>query len=484
MTLPTDDTANQPQNLDSHPSERRDRVRRETVNSVLTYFDEGQFQQELATLVAYPTESQHPRGTASLKDYLEKAIVPILNNLGFTFQIHEGTDNRPPILTAERIEHKGLATILTYGHGDVVLGQADQWREGLAPFVLTEQGDRLYGRGTADNKVQHLINLRALAALLETKGRLGFNVKLLLEMGEEKGSPGLKKFCEDNREILSADVLIASDGPRLTIDTPTIFLGSRGGISFDLTVSLRDGANHSGNFGGLLADPAIILVQALSSIADSRGQILIPEWRTTSLTPRVKEILAELPAHDTGIALDDDWGEAGLTPAERVFGWNSFTILAMTAGTPEAPVNAIAGSARAACQLRFVVGTEIQSVLPALRRHLDQHGFEQVQIKAHERNFFPATRLDPDHPIVQFVAESIERSTGSQPHLLPNLGGSLPNDCFAEVLGLPTIWIPHSYAGCSQHAPNEHVLKPLSRQALQVMAGLFADIAEYGLPKA
>ena len=68
------------------------------------------------------------------------------------------------------------------------------------------------------------------------------------------------------------------------------------------------------------------------------------------------------------------------------------------------------------------------------------------------------------------------------PHILPNLGGSLPNDCFAEVLGLPTIWVPHSYAGCNQHAPNEHVLKPLSRQALLGMTGLFADIALKGAP--
>jgi hypothetical protein len=89
-----------------------------------------------------------------------------------------------------------------------------------------------------------------------------------------------------------------------------------------------------------------------------------------------------------------------------------------------------------------------------------------------------ATRLDPDHPWVRWAAESIERTLGVKPAVLPNIGGSLPNDCFADVLDLPTIWVPHSYAGCCQHAPNEHVLAPIMREGLQMMTGLFWDLAE------
>lgn len=448
------------------------------------YFDSGDFQRELATLVSRPTESQDPRGKPHLHAYLRDDMAPMLNAMGFTCQFHDNpVPDGPPILTAERIEDASLPTVLTYGHGDVVRAQEGQWREGLTPFELIEQGDRLYGRGSADNKVQHLINLRAMDAVIKAQGRLGFNAKVIIEMGEETGSPGLKEFCTANADLLRADVFIASDGPRLRPAAPTIFTGSRGGVSFDLEVNLREGANHSGNFGGLLADPAMILSHALASITDARGQIRVPEWRPTSLTPRIREVLAALPAHDTGIDLDADWGEADLTPVERVFGWNSFAILAMTAGVPAAPVNAIAGSARATCQLRFVVGTEVDDILPALRRHLDREGFDKVKIVEHSRNSFPATRLDPDHPMVRFATASIEKSVGVAPDILPNLGGSLPNDCFADVLGLPTIWVPHSYAGCSQHAPNEHVLKPVSRQALVAMTGLFADLAEQGLPK-
>ena len=116
--------------------------------------------------------------------------------------------------------------------------------------------------------------------------------------------------------------------------------------------------------------------------------------------------------------------------------------------------------------------------VPALRRHLDRHGFPMVQVAPGSDELMHATRLDPDHPWVRWALASIERSTGRAPVLLPNLGGSLPNDCFADVLGMPTIWVPHSYASCSQHAPNEHVLAPLLREGLQIMTGMFWDMGE------
>ncbi|MBY8976930.1 M20 family metallopeptidase [Rhodobacteraceae bacterium NNCM2] len=458
--------------------------RNDALEQVGGYFDAGTFQSDLGALVAFETESQNPDQAPELQRYLVEAMKPRLEAMGFACALHDNPDPRGgPFLTGQRIEDPALPTVLTYGHGDVIRAQTDQWREGLHPFKLVEEGDRLYGRGTADNKGQHLINIAALEAVLATRGKLGFNVNILIEMSEETGSSGLPEFMEAHKAELASDVLIASDGPRLQPDRPTMFMGSRGGFSFDLTLDLREGAHHSGNWGGLLADPAMILAHALASICDARGQIQIPEWRPTSLTDDIRKALDGLPVGGgEGPSVDEDWGEEGLTPAERVYGWNSFAVLAMTSGVPEAPVNAISAKARAACQLRYVVGTDPEQILPALRRHLDKHGFEQVEITPHERGFFQATRLDPGHPWVKYVEESLTRTTGKTPHILPNLAGSLPNDSFVDILGVPTVWIPHSYLGCSQHAPNEHVLKPLSREALQVMTGLFWDIGEVTPP--
>ena len=87
-----------------------------------------------------------------------------------------------------------------------------------------------------------------------------------------------------------------------------------------------------------------------------------------------------------------------------------------------------------------------------------------------------ATRLDPDNPWAKFAAKSLEKTGGSKPHMLPNLGGSLPNEVFTDILGMPTVWVPHSYAACSQHAPNEHLLAPVAREGLRLMTGIFWDL--------
>jgi len=466
-------------------------IRDAALQAAAEYFDSGAFTATLARRVAMPTESQNPERAAVLQDYLVCELVPQLEAMGFACELHANPARADagPFLIATRIEDPALPTVLSYGHGDVIRGQDAQWRSGLAPWTLTQEGDRLYGRGTADNKGQHTINLAALELVLATRrdsGRgLGFNVKLLIETGEEVGSPGLNDIAREQKAKLQADVFIASDGPRVQPQRPTVFLGSRGAINFDLVVDARAGAHHSGNWGGLIANPGIVLAQAIACITDARGAIKVPEWRPeSSFTPAVRAACADLVVDggEGAPEIDADWGEPGLTPAERVYAWSSFEVLAMVTGNPERPVNAIPGRARAHCQLRYVVGVDPQDIVPALRRHLDAHGFAEVEVVPAKDGFFPATRLSPEDPWVRWVVQSIDTSTGKKTAVLPNLGGSLPNDVFADTLGLPTVWVPHSYAGCSQHAPDEHLLAPVAREALKLMAGLWWDLGEHNTP--
>jgi acetylornithine deacetylase/succinyl-diaminopimelate desuccinylase-like protein len=160
-----------------------------------------------------------------------------------------------------------------------------------------------------------------------------------------------------------------------------------------------------------------------------------------------------------------------------VFSSNTFEVLAMTAGNPAQPVNAVPPSAVAHCQMRFIAGSDWRGFLPAIRRHLDANGFGAIVLEQREHPM-QATRLSPDDPWAQWTAQSLEMTTGIRPIILPNTGGSLPNDVFAEVIGVPTVWVPHSYGACSQHAPDEHLLAPVARQALSIMAGLFWDLGE------
>lgn len=444
-------------------------------------FDSGRFRADLARRVAFRTESQVPDSRPQLGAYLEQEIAPAFRAMGYGVEILPNpVADAGPYLIATRREGSGLPTVLSYGHGDVIRGLEGQWRAGLDPWTLTVEGDRWYGRGTADNKAQHLINMLALEQVLAARGRLGFNSVFMVETSEEVGSPGLDGFCAANRDRLRADLLIGSDGPRLQPGRPTIFGGTRGALNFDMTVALRAGGHHSGNWGGLLANPGVILAHAIASIVDARGRVLARDIVPRAIPNSVRDALAdcEVDGGEDGPEIDPWWGEPGLTAAEKVFAWNTFEVLAMRTGNPENPVNAVPPRASAHCQIRFTVDVPWRSFLPALRKHLDAHGFGMVKLSQSRQQIMSATRLDPDHPAARWAVASIARTTGQAPALLPNLGGSLPNECFTDTLGMPTLWVPHSYAGCSQHAPNEHVLAPLMREGLAMMAGLFWDMGE------
>jgi acetylornithine deacetylase/succinyl-diaminopimelate desuccinylase-like protein len=460
-------------------------TRESAISRATQYYDEGRLIDDIARRVAIHSESQIAQSRPHLTEYLANEIGPALQDMGFKIEIFDNpSEGGGPILVGERIEHPSLPSMLTYGHGDVIRGLDNQWRTGLNPWTLTNEGDRYYGRGSADNKGQHSINMAALATVLKERGKLGFNVKFLMETSEELGSPGLREFCQREGERLKADVFIASDGPRLNAHRPTVYLGSRGALNVTLTLNLREGANHSGNWGGLLANPGIVLAHAIASIVSREGKVLAREILPPPMPESVRAALADCPVDpiEGEPSVDDWWGEPGFTRAEKVFGWNTFEVLAFRTGNPDNPVNAIPGFAVAHCQIRFVAGTNVEDLVPALRRHLAANGYEQVQLELSRKNFMAATRLDPSHPWAQWAALSVQRTTGSKPAILPNVGGSLPNECFAEVLGLPTIWVPHSYGGCSQHAPDEHVLAPILREGMQMMAGLFWDLGEPEIP--
>ena len=456
------------------------------IGRALDFFDQGGFRTRLADLVAIPSTSQDPGHEADVRRYLEDAIRPWLQRLGFTVMVHDNP--KPgigPILTAERIEDPTLPTVLTYGHGDTVRGLEDQWEPGLNPWVLTERDGRWYGRGSADNKGQHALNLSALEAVLDERGgKLGANLKMVLETSEERGSQGLREFVAAHANELRADVLIASDGPRVASHTPTVSTGTRGTFHFDLVVDIRPGGVHSGNWGGMTIDPAIVLAHAIASISDRHGKILVRDWLPRNGLPAaVRGALAglELVAEGEAAQINPEWGEPGFSAAEKVYGWTSFIVLAMLSGRPENPVNAVAPNASAHCQIRYTVDSDVDRFEPALRAHLDAAGFPEVQIK-NAGIRMAAARTSPDDPWVHWAVSSMERTLGRHVQVIPNSGGGLPNDVFVDHLHVPLVWIPHSYNGCKQHGPNEHFLIAPAREGIAAYAGIWWDLGEAGVP--
>src|SRR5260370_15072576 len=177
------------------------------------YFDDGRLAADLARRVAIPTESQVEERARVLRAYLADEIAPSLARLGVTSEIVDTPVQQQggrggPMLIAERREPDAATTVFGYGHGDVIRGLEPQWRDGLSPWELTPVGERLYGRGTADNKGQHSINLAALDCVLQTRGRLGFNAVFLIEAREGNGSPRVALGCRGDKEPRSAPWLL------------------------------------------------------------------------------------------------------------------------------------------------------------------------------------------------------------------------------------------------------------------------------------
>ena len=235
---------------------------------------------------------------------------------------------------------------------------------------------------------------------------------------------------------MRADVLIASDGPRLRADTPTLFLGSRGAFNFDLTVDLRAGGHHSGNWGGLLANPGIVLAHAIASLVDGTGAFwsrrcgrhpfrlpCAPRWPASCpASPAVP------PSTPRGASRGSRRPSA-CSLGTRSKCWRSSRAIPSTRSTRFRRVR------RRTCSCDSSSAAILRDSCRALRAHLAAHGFADVVVAPAKAEIMHATRLDPDHPWVHRVAGSIALTTGRPPAILPNLGGSLPNDCFADVLG-------------------------------------------------
>ena len=384
-----------------------------------------------------------------LRAYLADEIAPSFARLGFDERDRRqsGPRRAGPDRRAARAGRG--ATVFGYGHGDVIRGLEPQWREGLSPWQLQPQGERLYGRGTADNKGQHTINMAALDCVLQTRGRLGFNAKFLIETGEEIGSPGLARG------------LPAVQGParRRRADR------------------LRRAAPRAG-----AADD-------LSRRA--RRDEFRPDRRPARGRPSFRQLgrAARQSRRDPGARAGDDHHAERRDPGARMgarrtcrtrCAWRSPTARSRAARTrPRSTrIGASRGSARAR---RSTAGAASRCwpSPPATRRTRSTRSRRGPRRPARSASSSASTRRIscrrcaaistrtafrwcgssagrrrisrrrgsiPTIPGCAGPRPRSRQTTGKKPAILPNLGGSLPNDIFADDLGLPTVWVPHSYA--------------------------------------
>ena len=424
--------------LDAHLAAERDAC----VQTLLGYVDVG--------------------GVSATGEGIERAAAyaaDLLRDAGLEAAVEPGDGH--PFVVGRSPHVAGAPTVLIYGHYDVQpAGPLEAWTS--PPFAACVRDGRVYGRGTGDNKGQHLAHVLGYRAWRTLADGPSLNVIFLLDGEEEIGSPGLTPFVARHRERLAADVVVWSDGAVHDSARPSVDHGVRGAILFELHA--RDDARgvlHSGNWGGIARNPGWSLVHLLASMLSPEGEITIDGFHDgiEPPTPAERDALAELEPLYRAAA-----GEIGITRlaapedrsvAERLVVHPVLTLEAMKVGDGGEGARPVVPTAAAAyCDVRLVPGQRVERVVAAIRRHVERHapGVELVVNGGME-----PSRTPFDAPFAQAVRDGVRLGTGIEPLRVPAIGGGLPLSAFTDVLGAPCFGIPLANADEANHAPDENI---------------------------
>ncbi len=411
---------------------------------------------ELSRLVAQPSVSAQNWGLPECADL----VADMLHARGFDIQIM--TTDGAPVVFAER-SGRSDRTMLIYNHYDVQPPEPlDLWDS--PPFEPSLRDGKLYGRGVADDKGPIVSRLLAIDALLEQDGELPCNIKFIIEGEEETSSVHLHDFVEQNQELLAADACIWEFGGVDHRETPMQYLGLRGICYVELSVETAKVDTHSGTGGSIFPNAAWRLVWALRSLKGSDGRIRIPGFYDPVIqpSPRDRQYMAALPevADEFKERFGVKYFLKGLTGGVDLRIAEVFeptcTICGLTSGY-QGPGSKTVLPARASAKVdfRLVPDQHPLEILDQLRIHLDNQGFDDVQIEYLGGE--PPARTDPDDPFVKLVVETAEPVYSRPMQIVPMVGGSGPSYLFVHLLKLPVVTAGPGYPGSLAHAPNENL---------------------------
>ena len=414
----------------------------------------GAFLDRLFAYLRMPSISAHGTGIGETADFLEG----LLNGMGLTVERLETPGW--PVVVGRRAGPEGTPTVLLYGHYDVQPPDpVELWVS--PPFEPEIRDGRIYARGAGDNKGQHFAQLLALETLLAVEGELPCSVIVVLEGEEEVGSPHIAEVVRANRDRLRADLVITSDGPVHESGRPTVELGVRGVLSFELRARGANRDLHSGNFGGIAPNPIWTLVHLLATMKDEAGDISIEGFHDGIVPPSEAELnaIAGLPLDLAGslaaLGIDRLDAPAGRGYYERLMAHPTLTINGLHGGYGGPGSKTVLPSeAVAKCDARLVVDQDPDAVFAAVVAHVSRHapGVEVIYQGA-----MAPSKTPIDSPFVAPVLAGVRAATGEEPLLVPAMGGSLPEYVWTKVLGVPALVVPYANHDEDNHAPNENI---------------------------
>jgi acetylornithine deacetylase/succinyl-diaminopimelate desuccinylase-like protein len=367
-----------------------------------------------------------------------------------------------PLVYADWLHAEGKPTVLLYGHYDVQPPDPlELWH--TAPFEPTERDGNLYARGSADDKGQMYMHVKAIEALRALSNTLPVNVKFLIEGEEEVGGASVAKYVAENPAKLKADVALVSDTSLYAEGIPTLCIGLRGLIYTEVEATGPARDLHSGLYGGTAPNPIFALVEMLSKAKDANGHIRIPGIYDDVQPPAPAELESwrTLPFNEQEF-LSKEVGSTHLTGEpqhsifERIWSRPTLEVHGIAGGfTGAGAKTVIPSKATAKVSFRLVPNQDPEKTIAAWKKFVEEHTPAGVKMEVRVLSGGPAVMVNPDHPAIRVAAEAFKDMLGRDTVFIRS-GGSIPivGD-FARHLGIPTILMGFGLPDDGLHSPNE-----------------------------
>ncbi len=370
-----------------------------------------------------------------------------------------------PYVYADWLHAPGKPTLLLYAHHDVQPpGRPEVWK--TSPFEPTQVGERLFGRGAADDKAGIIVHTSAIRAYLKVLGKLPLNVKLLIEGEEEIGSEHLEAFLEKYKDKMKADCLVLTDTSNYDVGVPTLTTSLRGLVSLEVTVKVMNQPLHSGMWGGPGPDPVLALSKMLASLTDNEGRIAIPGIydKVLPMTPVESKSLASLNytnddyRKQTGLFPEAHIVGGPASPQEKITRLPSISVNAIQASSKKDVANIVTSEAWCKVGIRTVPSMDADDVAMKLQAHLAKHAPWGVKVIFDKIQKAPWWTTVPEGRAFEAASKALEKAFG-RPCVFMGLGGSIPFvDPFARVLGgVPALLMGVEDPYTNAHSENESV---------------------------
>ncbi|MCK3685788.1 dipeptidase [Maribellus sp. YY47] len=421
--------------------------------------NKDRFLEELFGLIRIPSissEKSHKEDMYKAAEYWKQTL---LSAGADKAEVYETKGN--PVTYGEKIIDPALPTVLVYAHMDVMpVDPINLWKS--PPFEPEIREGKIWARGADDDKGQSMMHAKAFELMVKT-GTLPCNVKFMIEGEEEIGSPNLPAWCEENKEMLKADVILVSDTSLLAADIPSITTGLRGLAYWQVEVTGPNRDLHSGLFGGAVTNPINVLSKMIAQMTDENGHITIPGFYddVMEVSAEERELLGRAPfnveEYKKAIDVEELGGEKGYTTMEHTGIRPSFDVCGIWGGyTGEGAKTVLPSQAFAKISTRLVPNQDHEKIAVLFKEHFESIAPKSVKVEVTSLHGGPAYVCPIDIPAYQAAEKAYTDTYGKRPVPVRS-GGSIPIiSSFEKILGIKSVLMGFGLESDAIHSPNEN----------------------------